>query len=757
METVGILVFYNGSWVHKDNIESYEGGEAKGIIVSRNVTFSELVDRIYKITNAYLNKYSLTLKYSVPLSSSAYKHLKVEDNDDVQYFLKYSTDVMTSRVTPLLATLKVIEGHGIHGCNGIVSIGNSNAPLAVVVRDRNEVIRDSGTENGVTGFNWKDWVEDVNFECVENIVADFCVPRNEEEAYSAPNVHSHRESNFQASMVQVTQVQYENPQQSSWTQMHTSQVHLVHGKSVKDIDYGGGLSCINWEANFKQSEATFDLEQSNLGNVGCVFVVGNFLALGDFGHIKLDYMSDIIKDVRQNFGVTISYSKAWRSRELALKIIRGSAEESYALLPSYCYVLERTNSGTLTYIETDAANHFLYFFMSIGACIRGFKCSMRPVIAVDATHLKCKYKGVLFVATAFDGNRNIYPLAFGIGDLETDAAWKWFFTKLHCAIGDCSNLVVISDRNLSIENGLKRVFPEAAHGVCFYHLKGNMKASFKLKKRDPILGFFVRTAKSYRLAEFNRYFSMINNERVQTYLVRAGLHKWSRAHCDGRRYNVMTTNIAESINSVLRFARMLPVVHLIEEIRNMLQNWFSQRRDLSMKCKSMLCPDLGEKKLRKRLDAASRMNVVKINDMEYNVLDGDMNGLVHLQNYSCTCRKFDLEQLPCKHAIAVCRHLKLNPYSFAYSYYTRATWAAAYAESIYPVPPQGTWIIPENVQNVNLLPPISKVMPGRRKTQRIPSKGEDSRERKCSRCGVKGHYRSTCKEAIPVTNKKQII
>ncbi|XP_008245563.1 PREDICTED: uncharacterized protein LOC103343698 [Prunus mume] len=284
-----------------------------------------------------------------------------------------------------------------------------------------------------------------------------------------------------------------------------------------------------------------------------------------------------------------------------------------------------------------------------------------------------------------------------------------------------------------------------------------MKASFKLKKRDPILGFFVRAAKSYRLAEFNRYFSMINNERVQTYLVRAGLHKWSRAHCDGRRYNVMTTNIAESINSVLRFARMLPVVHLIEEIRNMLQNWFSQRRDLSMKCKSMLCPDLGEKKLRKRLDAASRMNVVKINDMEYNVLDGDMNGLVHLQNYSCTCRKFDLEQLPCKHAIVVCWHLKLNPYLFASSYYTRATWAAAYAESIYPVPPQGTWVIPENVQNGNLLPPISKVMTGRRKTQRIPSKGEDSRERKCSRCGVKGHYRSTCKEAIPVTNKKQII
>ncbi|CAL2229730.1 unnamed protein product [Prunus armeniaca] len=268
METVGILVFYNGSWVHKDKIESYEGGEAKGIIVSRNITFSELVDRIYKITNADLNKYCLTLKYSVPLSSSTYKHLKVEDNDDVQYFLKYNTDVMTSKVTPLLATLKIIEGHGIYGCNGIVSIGSSNAPPAVVVRDRNEVIGDSGTENGVTGFNWKDWVEDVNFECVENIVADFCVPRNEEEAYSAPNVLPHRESNFQTSMV-------------------------LHKCNLKLRNNQVGLKCI--QAKFiwcmQQSEATFDLEQSNLGNVGCVFVVGNFLALGDFEHIKLDYMS----------------------------------------------------------------------------------------------------------------------------------------------------------------------------------------------------------------------------------------------------------------------------------------------------------------------------------------------------------------------------------------------------------------------------------------------------------------------------------
>ncbi|VVA34667.1 PREDICTED: FAR1-RELATED SEQUENCE, partial [Prunus dulcis] len=145
----------------------------------------------------------------------------------------------------------------------------------------------------------------------------------------------------------------------------------------------------------------------------------------------------------------------------------------------------------------------------------------------------------------------------------------------------------------------------------------------------------------------------------------AGLHKWSRAHMDGRRYNVMTTNIAESINSVLRFARMLPVVHLIGEIVNLLVKWFTERRELALNCTTTLCPNFGEKKLRNRLEDAARMNVVKVNNAQYNVLDGDMDGLVDLTNNSCSCRKFQLEQLPCKHVVAVCRFLKVSVYAKA--------------------------------------------------------------------------------------------
>ncbi|KAK2663013.1 hypothetical protein Ddye_001587 [Dipteronia dyeriana] len=56
---------------------------------------------------------------------------------------------------------------------------------------------------------------------------------------------------------------------------------------------------------------------------------------------------------------------------------------------------------------------FLYFFMSIGASLRGFRTYMHPVIVVDGTHLKGRFRGAMFVATTHDENEHVYPIAFG--------------------------------------------------------------------------------------------------------------------------------------------------------------------------------------------------------------------------------------------------------------------------------------------------------------------------------------------------------
>ena len=88
--------------------------------------------------------------------------------------------------------------------------------------------------------------------------------------------------------------------------------------------------------------------------------------------------------------INISYEKAWRAREFALESIRGSPEESYNLLPLWCHMLEAKNSGSMTHIETDSQNYFLYFFMALGQSIAGFN-KLRPVVAIDGMHLKGKY------------------------------------------------------------------------------------------------------------------------------------------------------------------------------------------------------------------------------------------------------------------------------------------------------------------------------------------------------------------------------
>ncbi|KAK2662219.1 hypothetical protein Ddye_000793 [Dipteronia dyeriana] len=94
-------------------------------------------------------------------------------------------------------------------------------------------------------------------------------------------------------------------------------------------------------------------------------------------------------------------------------------------------------------------------------CIDGFLSSIRPIIAIDVTFLKGPHAGVLFVAVFMDGNDQIFPLAFDVGDSETNEAWEWFLTRLHHAVGKVDDLVIVSDMKNSIITGVEKVFPNS--------------------------------------------------------------------------------------------------------------------------------------------------------------------------------------------------------------------------------------------------------------------------------------------------------
>lgn len=125
--------------------------------------------------------------------------------------------------------------------------------------------------------------------------------------------------------------------------------------------------------------------------------------------------------------VRVSYWKAWRARELAMDSAKGSAAASYGMLPAYLNLLNVSNPGTITAIETEVdgsqQNRFKYCFVAFGGSVRGLQF-MRKVLVIDGTHLRGRYSGCLLTASAQDGNFQIFPVAFAIVDSENDKAWE---------------------------------------------------------------------------------------------------------------------------------------------------------------------------------------------------------------------------------------------------------------------------------------------------------------------------------------------
>ncbi|KAL6290903.1 hypothetical protein ACE6H2_008413 [Prunus campanulata] len=342
--------------------------------------------------------------------------------------------------------------------------------------------------------------------------------------------------------------------------------------------------------------------------------------------------------------------------------------------------------------------------MSLGPCIREFRTVIRAVIALDETFLKGKYHGTLFVATCKDVNNQTYPVAFGVGDSENDAYWNWFLTKLRGAIRDINDLVFISDRHESIRKAISTIFPDAHNEACIFHVSQNLKNHFKHERAHSL---YFRATKAYLVHEFDRLMVQIFNvdSKVGDYLNVARHEKWARAHFNGKRYNLMTTNIAECLDLITRDAHKLPIANFMEYLRmNILQKWFHDRRTKAAKMDSHLT------------EWANNL-VSPIEVYSFHVYDGCRVEVVNLERKCCTCREFDLDQLPCAHA------------------------CAAFGD-------QTDWVVPNDVRNRIVLPPITRKRYGRRKEKRIPSRGEEPSTRKCSRCGSTGHYRQACKNPI---------
>ena len=106
--------------------------------------------------------------------------------------------------------------------------------------------------------------------------------------------------------------------------------------------------------------------------------------------------------------------------------------------------------------------------------------------------------------------------------------------------------------------------------------------------------------------------------RAARYLMDIGVDRWARSYSTGKRYNIMTTGIVESLNVVLKNARDLPVLQLVEELRNLLQKWFMTHQQQVMLMSTELTM-WADRELHSRYNMSTTYLVEPINSKECNV------------------------------------------------------------------------------------------------------------------------------------------
>ncbi|XP_013633143.1 PREDICTED: uncharacterized protein LOC106338792 [Brassica oleracea var. oleracea] len=402
----------------------------------------------------------------------------------------------------------------------------------------------------------------------------------------------------------------------------------------------------------------------------------------------------------------ISNSTALPGKNLTVCDQHGNPGDSYNMMYSYLYMLKQVNPGTTTDVKLDEA-------------------VMRKVIVVDTTWLKNRYGGVQVFAKAQDPNRHHYPLALAVLDGENHATQTWFFEMLKRAIPDSAERVFMTDRNQSLIFVVANVYPQAHHGHCVWHLKENVKGHACNVNKDVV---------GHKFMELGRYYTMDDFD--------SAYKSFKRRYPSAWKYNLDTSNSVESMNNVFREARRWALRPMLDCIINTFSDWFNQHRKdvVSGSVETKLGP-LVENHLHDLWPVARTLPVRELNsyELEYEVTDSDGSMfLANLVAKTCTCKVWDYEKIPCLHGldayiyytkcgdegVGTRRDVHIHYHELCSKYYWTELWALAYSRTLYVVSDKSSWNVPDDIKELNIIPPNRITWKERRRVKRHPSCGE---------------------------------
>ncbi|WVZ90494.1 LOW QUALITY PROTEIN: hypothetical protein U9M48_036792 [Paspalum notatum var. saurae] len=337
---------------------------------------------------------------------------------------------------------------------------------------------------------------------------------------------------------------------------------------------------------------------------------------------------------------------------------------------------------------------FRRLFFALKPCIEGFLSGCRPYLAIDSTFLTGRFKGQLASASAVDGHNWLYPVAFGVFDSETNDNWIWFMERLREAIGSPRGLAICTDAGQPVMEGVGKVFPEAEHRECMFHLVNNFKKKYNGKVFDDHLW---AAAYSWNPYLFEKYWATMDQAKPEAtnYLKRCHTRLWTRSQfrtiC---KVDYVTNNLVQCLNNWIKHHKSLNLDDLMDKIRQLLMMKWNQRRKVASKLEGLILPHI----IKKLHEQSHELNLEVVECASEHVAEVTAMGgsgfrfVVNLHERTCSCRKWQVCGLPCKHALAYITSLpNARIENYVDMCYSIDKFRAAYAELIPAMPDKSQW------------------------------------------------------------------
>ncbi|XP_039129043.1 uncharacterized protein LOC120265228 [Dioscorea cayenensis subsp. rotundata] len=429
-----------------------------------------------------------------------------------------------------------------------------------------------------------------------------------------------------------------------------------------------------YAAHMKKDNPLVQIKSANLDHsCGKVFnnfhVTSKWLASKYLDKYKADpnwSCNGLIKQVKDDHGLTISAMKAWRTKHLAMKWVNGDASEQYTKLCRYAAKLKQSNPGSTVILWRDE-QHFKGFYVCLKPLKDAFGLGCRPFIGLDGCFLKGLYDGQLVSAVGINPNDYIFPIAYAVVLVENTETWAWFIELLRDDLEIWNNRygTIMSDW---ASKGLFKRYSQMLNTNCVRHIYTNFKEKFKGK---ALKDYLWNAARASYVQRFNYWLGEIEKENPDA---RRWLDHEDRPHASWTRAlfgtsckcDILLNNICECFNRYILDTRDKGIITMLEMIKVKLIRRIKRKKDQMLKYKGIICP-----KIQTRLDQMKKEAQCYTADFsggpKVQVIGIGGSFIVNMIEHTCTCRRWKLTGLPCPHAISAIYGNNQQPKEFVHA------------------------------------------------------------------------------------------